>query len=109
MKKIIAIILLIGIGYSIAYYSSSKTITIKVNDKERIVETTGGENPSVSSKYLVYTEQGVFENTDNLMFLKFNSSDVYNSLKRDSTYNVTVAGWRIPLFSMYQNVIRINK
>ena len=92
-------------GYSIAYYSSSEYVEITIQDKERI--TTGsGEN--ISSKFIVYSENEVFENTDSWLFFKFKSSDIQNNLKIDETYTVKVSGWRIPFFSMYRNIILIN-
>ena len=90
--------------YNITYYESVNTIEIKVNDKERI---TNGSGESISSKYIIYTNKGVFQNTDELIFGKFNSSDLQNHLRIDSVYNVKVVGWRIPFFSMYKNIIEI--
>ncbi|HHX70455.1 MAG TPA: DUF1523 family protein [Gallicola sp.] len=53
------------------------------------------------------TEDEVFENEDEFIRLKFNSSDVQNKLKVDSTYTVRVIGWRIPFLSTYRNIIEI--
>ena len=107
MKKGIALIgtLVLGLGILAAsYYSSTDTVEIKVNDKERVVTRNGDQT---ESRYLVYTEGEVFENTDDLFKLKFNSSDVQNELKTDSTYIVEVIGWRIPVLSMHRNIINI--
>lgn len=91
------------IGYPTAYYLSSETIEITINDKERI--TTGsGEN--ISSKFIIYTDNGVFENTDSWLFLKFNSADFQNKFQIGETYEVKVAGWRIPILSMYKNIVK---
>lgn len=91
-------------GYPIAYCTSVETIEVTVSDKERI---TTGSGESISSKFLVYSEDEVFENTDAWMFFKFASSDLQNNLKVDSTYTVKVAGWRVPFLSMYRNVVSI--
>ena len=89
-------------GYPAAYYISSETVEITIKDKERI--TTGsGEN--ISSKFIVYTENEVFENTDSWLFFKFNSADYQNKLEVGKTYEVKVAGWRIPFLSVYRNVV----
>jgi len=99
------ILLTILISYPVAYYISSENITITVKDKERI--TTGsGEN--ISSKFIIYTENEVFENCDTWLFLKFNSSDFQNKFEKGKTYNVNVAGWRIPFFSTYRNIVDFN-
>ena len=98
----VAIILFIlTIVYYVAYVGSAQTTDICVNDKERIVERTG---EGLSSKYLVFAENEVFENTDTILFMKFNSSDLHNSLEVGKCYNVKVVGWRINIFSMYRNI-----
>lgn len=94
--------LTLTLGYSVAYYTSSEIITLTVKDKERI--TTGsGEN--ISSKFIIYAEGEVFENTDSWLYAKFNSADIQNKLSVGETYKVEVAGWRVPFLSMYRNVI----
>lgn len=101
----IAIILLI-IAYPVMYYTSSSTIEVKVESKERI---TTGSGESISSKYMVYTDKGVFECTDSWLFFKFNSSDVYSKFEEGETYKVKVAGWRAPFLSWYKNIISIKE
>lgn len=91
-------------GYPVLYYISAETIEITVNDRERI---TTGSGDNLDSKFLIYCEGEVLENTDNLWYLKFKSSDLQNKLKIGETYKVKVAGWRIPFFSWYRNVIEI--
>jgi len=90
--------------YQTAYYISSETVEISIKDKERI---TTGSGKDISGKFIIYTENEVFENTDNWLFVKFNSADFQNKLEVGKTYKVKVAGWRIPLLSMYRNVIDV--
>lgn len=90
--------------YCICYYNSVEEITITVTDKERIVGTVDGKT---HSKYLVFCEGETFENQDELVMWKFNSSDVQGKLKKDSTYTVEVIGWRIPFLSTYRNILTI--
>lgn len=106
MKKYLILIGLIAVVYTTIYYSTVKEITVIVKDKERITESNGEK---VSSKYLVYTENEVFENTDALMFFKFNSSDVQGKLDAGQTYKLKVVGWRVPFLSMYRNIVKIEK
>jgi ribosomal protein L31 len=108
MKKlIISTAVLIAIGSAIGsafYYNTVEEVEITVSDKEHVMYRNGDQ---LVDKYLVYTEGEVFENTDDLFRLKFNSSDVQNELKVDSTYNVEVIGWRIPFLSMHRNIIAV--
>ena len=104
---IVAIVSLIAI-YNVLWYSSTDDVTIKVTKTDRIVETSGeGKDLSVTSKYLVYTKEETFENTDSWVFGKFNSSDFQGRLTTDSTYKVKVVGWRLPFFSTYRNIVKI--
>jgi len=95
------ILIIIGVGVFIcAEYHQSNEITITVTDKAI-------ERDSDGSKYLIYTDTEVYENTDNLFYGKFRSSNLYNDLKIGSTYRVRVIGWRVPFLSMYENIINI--
>ncbi len=106
MNKTISILALLAIMiiYMVSYHATATTVTVIIEDKERI--TTGsGEN--ISSKFLVYTDGEVLENTDSWVFTKFDSADIQGALKPGKTYNIEVAGWRIPFLSWYRNIIRI--
>lgn len=111
MKSIIAliaIIVLLGGGYIYLKVDSVETVEITVNDKERVVKP-GGKDKRGSSKYLIYTEGEVFENTDAFFYWKHNSSDVQGQLHQDSTYTVKVEGWRVPFLSMYRNILKVEQ
>lgn len=58
-----------------------------------------------SCKYMIYTDKGVYQNTDSLLYWKWDSAEVYNELKVGKTYNLTVAGWRVPFLSWFPNVV----
>lgn len=102
----IFIAIIIGIiGYNFAWYSTGTDLEITVTGKERIVESNG--NKGTSSKYLVFTENETFENTDAIFLGKWNSSDIQGALRIDSTYQARVYGWRIPFLSTYRNIVKI--
>ena len=83
-------------------YLTDEVVTCTVEEKERV-------NKQDSSKYLIFCEEQVLENTDSLWYWKWNSSDFYRDIKVGETYEVRVYGWRIPFLSMYQNIIEITK
>lgn len=99
--------LIVFVGIAVFSFNDSE-FTVTVTDKERIVE---GAGKNVTSKYLVFCEIKetgetiVFQNTDNLLRLKFNSSDIQGRLKEGHTYKVTVIGYRNPILSWYENII----
>lgn len=76
--------------------------TVTITDKER--------THSGSEKYLVFGEDldgnvVVFENSDSLLRGKWDSSNLQGELKIGNTYEITVVGYRVPLFSWYENII----
>ena len=104
----IAVILVLSIGYEAIFSFNDTEYTITVTDKERIYEGSGDTS---SSKYLVFGDDDngnslVFENTDCFIRGKWNSSNIQGQLKEGNTYKVTVVGYRVSFFSMYQNIIK---
>ena len=107
----IAVILVLSIGYEAIFSFNDTDYTITVTDKERIYEGSGNTS---SSKYLVFGDDDngnslVFENTDCFIRGKWNSSNIQGQLKEGNTYKVTVVGYRVSFFSMYQNIIKIEE
>jgi hypothetical protein len=106
MKKIIIIIscliaLLAMIPICSSYYSIEE---VDVFIKDKIVKR--GSN---SDKYLIFTENEVFENTDCVVFGKFDSSDVFNSIENKTMMRLEVYGWRINFLSKYRNILSAKK
>jgi len=99
-STVAGIILIIAISFivSIFWLQTGETVEFIVDSKERIAEDGDG-------KYLIFTENEVFENTDSILKGKFNSSDLYNQLKEQNEYSCQVFGWRVPFLSMYRNII----
>lgn len=85
-----------------AAHGKRETLMIQVGDKERVTESVGEE---VSSRYLIYSTTETFEVTDSLIEGRFDSSDLYGSIQRDHCYHVEVYGWRVPVLSMYRNIV----
>lgn len=116
-NKLVIIIILIAvfavilsaIGY-VALSFNDTEYTVTIVEKELVNYFSEGD---ADSKYLIYCEDEngetlVFENTDNWLRGKWDSSDIYAKLKVGETYTVTVIGIRIPFFSMYQNIVNIS-
>ena len=82
--------------------SNIRDITVTVTEKT----VKNGED---SGKYLVFgeDENGIvhtFEITDSWLRFRFNSSDVYASIKPGNKYKFTVGGSRNHLLSWYPNI-----
>jgi hypothetical protein len=99
----LTLIAVLAVGASLPVYMGTKdTVTITVQDKERV-------NQGESSRYLVFTDSEVFENTDTLLFGKFNSSDIYGRMEEGRTYEAEVVGWRIPILSAHRNILTVEE
>ncbi len=100
-----AILGAILIGFILSFkmivaYSTDEYVVFTLEDKERIVKQS-------SSKYIIFTDKGTFQNTDTIFYWKWNSSDLYGNMKRGKTYKAHVYGFRFGLFSWYKNIISI--
>jgi len=95
----IFLVFVLLVGVSACYqYGTQKEVEFTVSDKTVKVSKE-------SSKYLIFTSSGVYENTDSLFHMKFNSSDLYSKLKKKEKYKCKTYGFRIPFLSMYPNLI----
>lgn len=86
---------------------NTHTVTITVSGTDRAWSGKG-------SKWLVLGTDAngdplVLENTDNLLRLKFNSSDIQAVIEEDKTYEAEVVGFRVPFLSWYENIIGIDE
>lgn len=103
---IVAIILIISIVVFDVVVSNinEKSIVVTVTDK-------GVKVKNNDSKYLIYTKDKddnvqVLKITDSILRRRFNSSDVYAVIEPGKTYKFTTVGYRIPIFSMYPNILK---
>ena len=79
------------------------TETVTVTDKERI-------NTSAESKYLIFGKDKngqavVYENTDNILRGKWDSSTLQAEMEAGQTYEVKLVGFRFPVLSWYENIL----
>lgn len=102
---LIALILLVAVAYPVTYYSQWSTQEATVTGKERITKVVEGNDQSY---YLVYTDKGTFKIGDSIILFRFDSSDLYGSIKADSTYTFRTVGFRSGFLSEYPNVVTIN-
>lgn len=100
---VVALLFIGGISFEVYNLVHKNSVTFTVKDKLAKMDCT--ENSGCKSKYLIFTSEGVYEDTDSLFFFKFNSSDLYNKLEEGKTYNCKTYGFRIPFFSRYPNLV----
>lgn len=97
----IAIIFCIGFMVATPFIQRATATTVIITVEDKGTKRSG----SNSDKYLIYTDNGTYEITDSIAFFRWNSSDLYGSMKIGSTYECTVCGFRNPFLSSYENII----
>lgn len=97
------LVILMVLVCSIPFYYSSKEIT-QIQVSEKTVKYHEGD-----AKYLVFSESGdVYQVTDTFMLMHFTASNVYGELKEGKNYTIITYGWRVPILSMYKNIVEVN-
>jgi Protein of unknown function (DUF1523) len=107
IRYILPLIIVIGLMFTNAPYqwlTQRSVENVLIKDKQISTESEKKDG-KVTSTYLIYTDHGVYRNDDAGWHVKFNSSDVYGNLDVGKHYRLKVYGWRIPIFTMYPNIV----
>lgn len=105
---LVFVMIIAMVAFVVAGHYNDTTYSVVINDKERIVKNN-------DSYYLIFCQDvntGAyyeFKCEDTLLRGKFDSSRFYNQIKEDEQYKFTVVGWRVPFFSMYPNIIKMEE
>jgi len=87
------------LGFSYLFFEKSlteKEISITVINKEKFGNEEG--------RYLIFTPEEVFENSDNFYHRKTNADMVYKKLERGVRYRVKVVGVYLPGIRRLRNI-----
>lgn len=109
MGCIIAAILIGAICIGITNQSNVEIVcNVKVIDLQQQQLIKGsGNSISTEIRYLVITNKETFVCESSLLNGKFNNSDVFWHIKKDSTYNFRVAGIGKSFFTEYRNILEL--
>lgn len=95
--------LLIPITICVIGYQNPQELEITVKDKFI-------KNNNKSGIYLIVdTNNETYQITDLVFKGKFNSTDLYNQLEIGKRYKIETTGYRIHIFSKYQNINKIEE
>lgn len=89
------------VGGCSSYYGED-SVVLRVRDKESVSTDSGHE-------YRVYSDKGTFVMKDSIIKGRTATGDDYGKIVRGHTYRCTKIGWRIPLFSEFENLIKCNE
>lgn len=113
-KGIIGLVVVLLIGSIIvSVWNQSNVSTVencKVMDlqQQQLIKGRDG-NMSTEIRYLVITDKETFVCEISLLNGKFNNSDIYWHLKKDSTYTFKVAGVGKSIITEYRNILEVVK
>jgi len=113
-KGIIGLVVVLLIGSIIvSVWNQSNVSTVencKVMDlqQQQLIKGSDG-NMSTEIRYLVITDKETFVCESSLLNGKFNNSDNYWRLKKDSTYTFKVAGVGKSMITEYRNILEVVK
>jgi hypothetical protein len=76
-----------------------------------VTRITDAQMTKVDGKFMIATEYRPFVNYDAKYRFKFNSGTVQNdAIKlRGKMVKIKKYGWRMPIFSMYENIVKIEE
>jgi len=100
--KVIAAAVLVVILVPLYSYFVSDTVVTRITDAQMTM---------VDGKFMIATEYKPLANYDARYRFKFDSGTIQNEAIRLKGKQVKIwkYGWRIPLFSMYENVVKIEE
>lgn len=110
IATVILAIVAAGAALANALHVEHKTCTVTEKDRTTKVTSDGEGNVTSSSDARVYTEEcGVLHVSDSILSWHWNSADTYASIKEGRTYDVTTRGYRVPVLSMFPNVVEVTE
>jgi len=103
-SKAKAVLICIGIIILLAFYSYFIPDTVRTR-------ITDAQMAKVDGRFMIATEYRPFVNYDAKYRFKFNSGTIQNEAVRLKGREAKIRkyGWRVPLFSMYENVVSIKE
>lgn len=112
MRKIFIAVLLFIVGLMAlsAYFDlKQETLTTKVIELQQQQLISGaGKAVSTEIRYLVVTEKETFICESSFINMKFNNSDEFLRLKKDSIYTFKVCGIGKTFFTDYRNILAVS-
>ena len=105
---LIVFLMAVVLGSGVIFHFATKdTVSFTVNHRERVISRNS--EGKTSARYMVWAETAegieVFENTDSLLALKWNSADLYGQMTVGAVCSATVTGLRVPFLSINRNIL----
>lgn len=109
LKWIIGVVCVILLGFALVKTNVYWTQGSKIVRVTGVTSKRMKVNNRVADTYLVFTTDETYMNIDSPAYLKFNSSDIQGKLVMSGCFKIKYYGFRIPIFSMYKNIIKAER
>ena len=107
---VIIMFIILSICLTVQNESTLSTVKCKVIALQQQSLISGsGNNLSTEIRYLVITDKETFVCESSLLNSKFNNSDIFWRLKKDSTYTFKVSGIGKSILYDYRNILEVVK
>ncbi|PPG35193.1 hypothetical protein C5E10_06270 [Pseudoclavibacter sp. RFBG4] len=92
-----------GIAFTVVSIQHEETHTCTVTGKDLRMPSTSDE---AQSPRLYTAECGTFQIAD-VLFVSYESGDIYGSLVEGEAYELTTRGFRIPIMSVFPSIVEV--
>ena len=99
---IIGVVIFVFNGQDIVSTSSVTQTVVSKGTTESCLQTCW-------TNYWIYTDKETLQDSGNIFAAKMYSGAIYDKLQVGHTYNMTVIGWKIPMFAWYRNIIQFEE
>lgn len=100
---VLAVVIISLVFLYISYLYLEKMLT----EREIVITVINKEKFGNSNKYLIFTPEEVFENSDSFFQRKSNSDIIFRKLERGISYRVKVVGIYIPSLHHFRNITEV--
>lgn len=87
-------------------YNTRDSMVTTVTEKQRMCNST---SEGQDCKWMVFTKDQEFENTDTILFMKWNSTTLQRKLEIGKTYKIEYYGHRVGFLSSYPNIVGVKE
>ena len=113
MFRVLPVLMVVGVIFIVItmFLNQGNAVVVencKVLDKQQQmhINSTDG-NTSTTYRYLVITDKETFVCENSMLNFKFNNSDIFWRIQKDSTYTFEVAGLGKTMITEYRNILKI--
>ena len=99
----ICFLAIMGLGNLYFCNINKRNVTVTINNKERNTKIFG------SKELIVFTDKGIYRNTNSIIQGKYNEKSVYFALETKTTCTLTIIGEHTFIFHTTPNILEVKE